>query len=96
MTGDLTFSTPGAGIRIKEGANAKAGIVTLIGGTATVATTVVTDVSRIHLTAQTLGTVTVPSALSVSARTAGTSFTILASQNTDTSAVAWLIVEPSP
>lgn len=70
------------------------GLVTLIAGTATVLTSAVTGTSRIHLTAQTLGTVTAPSALTVSARTSGTSFTILASQSADTSDVAWSI-DPS-
>jgi hypothetical protein len=68
-----------------------AGLTTLVAGTAVVAATAVTSTSRIRLTAQSLGTVTVPSALAVSARTPGTGFTILASQNTDTSAVAWSI-----
>jgi len=68
-----------------------AGLATLVGGTAVVLTSAVTATSRIRLTGQSLGTVTVPSALTVSARTPGTSFTILASQSTDTSDVAWLI-----
>lgn len=67
------------------------GTATLVGGTVTVNTTTVTATSRIRLTAQNLGTVTVPSALAVSARTPGSSFTILASQATDTSDVAWHI-----
>jgi hypothetical protein len=67
------------------------GVVTLVAGTAVVTTTAVSATSRIQLTAQTLGTVTAPSALMVSDRTAGTSFTILASQVTDTSVIAWLI-----
>lgn len=96
LTGDLTFTTVGKGIRMKEGTNARAGIATLAAGTVTIATTAVTAISRVHLTNQTLGTVTAPSALGVSARTAGTSFTVLASQATDTSTVAWVIVEPSP
>ena len=70
---------------------AVAGLATLAAGTATVAALSVTALSRIRLTAQNLGTVTVPSALAVSARTPGTGFTILASQGTDTSDVAWLI-----
>jgi hypothetical protein len=65
------------------------GLVTLVAGTAVIAEPSVTALSRIRLNAQNLGTVTVPSALTVSARTPGTGFTILASQNTDTSDVAW-------
>jgi hypothetical protein len=36
-----------------------------------------------------------PGFLRVSARTAATSFTILSSSGTDTSVVAWLLVEPA-
>lgn len=71
------------------------GVVVLVDGTATVAVLGVTAVSRIGLTAQALGTVTVPSALAAASRVPGTSFTILASQPTDTSTVAWWIMEPS-
>lgn len=69
------------------------GTATLVGGTVVVSTTRVAADSRILLTAQSLGTVTAPSALAVSARTPGTSFTILASQATDTSTVAWRILD---
>ena len=100
-----TFATPpvlgsgtpnevhSTGLSVVEGANAKQGIATLVAGTVVVANTSVTANSRILLTAQNLGTVTAPSSLCVSARTAGTSFTILASQNTDTSTVAYEIFE---
>ena len=73
------------------GANS-AGSVALVGGTATVATTAVTANSLIRLTCQALGTVIVPSALCVSALTASTNFTILASDATDTSTIFWEIV----
>ena len=46
----------------------------------------------IFLTSQALGTDTVASALCVSAKTAGTSFVITASQATDTSTIAWFII----
>jgi hypothetical protein len=68
------------------------GTVALASGTATVATTAVTANSMIFLTCQALGTVIVPSALCVSAKTASTSFVITASQATDTSTIAWFIV----
>ncbi len=93
--GQLVLSTIGKGISIAEGTNAKMGVATLVTGTKVVATTAVTANSRIFLTCQSLGTVTVPSALAVSARTAATSFTILASDSSDTSVVAWLIFEPA-
>jgi flagellar basal body rod protein FlgF len=92
--GSLDVSLAGQGLRVAEGANAKQGVATLVAGTVTVANTSVTANSRIMLTCQSLGTVVVPSALCVSALVAGTSFTILASQNTDTSVIAYEIFEP--
>ena len=83
------------GLRVSEGSNAKQGIAVLVAGTVVVANTSVTANSRIFLTAQNLGTVTAPSALCISARTPATSFTILASQNTDTSTIAYEIFEPA-
>ena len=94
--GNITLSTVGKGILIKEGTNAKMGIATLAGGTVTVNTTAVTANSRIFLTNQILGTVAVASGYAVTARTAATSFTITASIGTDTSQIAWMIVEPAP
>jgi hypothetical protein len=94
ISGDLQINTAGKGVSIKEGSNAKMGIATLSAGTVVVSTTAVTATSRIFLTAQTLGTITVPVGLAVSARTAATSFTILSGNLTDTSTVAWMIVEP--
>jgi len=93
-TGDVSVETAGNGLKIKEGSNAKMGTATLVLGTLVVSTTAVTANSRIFLTAQSLGT-SVPAALAVSARTAATSFTILSSDLTDTSVVAWMIVEPA-
>ncbi len=94
-SGDVKITTAGKGLYVKEGSNATMGIATLVLGTVVVATNKVTATSRIQLTAQTLGTVAVPQALAVSARTASTSFTILSSDLTDTSTVAWMIVEPA-
>lgn len=73
------------------GANS-AGTVALVAGTVVVATTAVGANSRVRLTCQALGTVTAPSALCVSAKSTGVSFTILASQGTDTSTIFWEIV----
>jgi len=69
-----------------------AGTVALVGGTIVVTTTAVSATSQIRLTCQALGTVVVPSALCVSAKSTGVSFTILASQVTDTSTIFWEIV----
>lgn len=92
MAGSLDLNTVGQGIKVKEGANGKQGVATLAAGTVTVSTTTVTANSRIFLTCNTPGGT--PGWLQVSARTAGTSFTILSSSNTDTSVVAYQIFEP--
>ena len=84
----------GSGLSVAEGSNARQGIATLATGTVTVANTSVTANSRIFLTVQSLGTVTAPWALAVSARVPGASFTILSAAVTDTSVVAYEIFEP--
>lgn len=91
--GDLGFSVVGKGIRITEGTNAKMGLAVLVAGTVTVNTTVVTASSRIFLTNNVAGGT--PGFLRISARVAGTSFTITSSSASDTSSVAWMIVEPT-
>lgn len=63
-------------------------------GAVTVSDTGATASTRYFLTAHALGTVSVPSAYYVSARSAGTSFTITASAATDTSTIDWMAVEP--
>ncbi len=92
---DFAINIAGKGLRVKEGSNAKMGTATLVAGAATVATTAVTASSRIFLTAQSLGTVTAPKALAVTARTAATSFVITSADATDTSVIAWHIIEPA-
>jgi hypothetical protein len=82
----------GAGLKVKEGSNAKQGTATLAAGTVVVANTSVTASSRIVLTAQDNNTT---GALRVSARTAGTSFTITSSNAGDTGVVAYQIFEPA-
>jgi len=93
-TADLRIATAGYGLRIKEGINARMGVATLVAGTVTVANTSITASSRIMLTVQSLGTVTTPQPVAVTARTAGTSFTITSASASDTSVVAWQAVEP--
>ncbi|WP_275558503.1 hypothetical protein [Streptomyces sp. 5-6(2022)] len=90
---DVRVATAGRGLMVAEGSNAKMGTATLTAGAATVSTTAVTANSRIFLTNQALGGTA--GFLRVSARTAGTSFTITSSSGTDTSTVAWMIVEPA-
>jgi hypothetical protein len=92
LAGDLLIGVAGKGIRVEEGTNATMGVATLVTGAVTVATTEVTANSRIFLTKNS-GSST--GALRVSARVAGTSFTITSSDGADTSTVAWLIVEPA-
>ena len=67
------------------------GRATLAAGTVTVNHPAVTAASNIMLTAQSLGTVTAPQALAVTARVAGTSFTVTSGANDDTSVVAYEI-----
>lgn len=92
--GILDLKTAGQQLRIKEGANAIMGAVALVAGSSVVATTAVTATSRIFLTSQVDGGA--PGFLRVSTRTAATSFTITSSSGTDTSTVAWLIINPGP
>lgn len=89
----LVLAAAGGGLQVKEGTNATMGQATLVAGTVTVNTTKVTANSRIMLTPQTTGGG--PGSLRISARVAGTSFTITSTSGTDTSAVAWWIVEPA-
>lgn len=91
----LTLGTAGGTLLIKEGANASSGAAPLVAGTVTVNTTKVTANSRIQLSVQALGTVAAPKAVGVTARVAGTSFTITSADATDTSVIAWHIIEPA-
>jgi hypothetical protein len=95
VNGNLSLVTAGNGLSIKEGTNACSGVATLTAGSAVVSTNKVTANSRIQLTIQSLGTVTVPKAIGVTARTAGTSFTITSADATDTSVIHWLLIEPA-
>ncbi len=76
------------------GAADTAGKTTLVAGTKTVATTAVTASSLIFVTVQSLGTVATPMAMTIENVVAGASFDITSSDATDTSVVAWFIVEP--
>lgn len=91
--GQVMIQTAGRGLSVKEGSNCKMGVSALVGGTVTVSTTAVTTSSRIFLTSNTDGGT--PGWLRVSARVNGTSFTITSSSGSDTSTVAWILVEPS-
>ena len=91
----LSTTTISQGIKISTmTANPIMGSATMVGGTVVVNNTRVTANSIIILTAQNnAGTI---GSVSVSARTAGTSFTIKSTNALDVSRVGWLILEPSP
>lgn len=91
--GNFLIQQAGKGFRVKEGSNAKQGTATLVSGAVTVSNTSVTANSRIFLTSQADGGT--PGWLRVSARSAGTSFTITSSSGSDTSTVAYQIFEPA-
>lgn len=92
LNGSLTLGTAGNKLNITTGTNASAGKSTLVAGTVTVSTTAVTASSIIILTCQVLGTVTVASALTIGTVVAGTSFVINSAVVTDTSTIAWFII----
>ncbi|MDE2101938.1 MAG: hypothetical protein KGL39_32125 [Patescibacteria group bacterium] len=89
--GGVDIQNVGAGLHVAEGANAKQGVATLAAGTVTVANTSTTATSRIFVEGNADGGA--PGWSRVSARTAGTSFTITSSSATDTSSVAYEIFE---
>lgn len=92
VKGNLTLGTAGNKIKITEGTNASVGVATLVAWTVTVNTTAVTANSRIFLTRQTTAG-TLGASVDVTARTAGTSFTITSNGSVlDTSTVAWMII----
>lgn len=93
-TANLKLGTAGNGLYVKEGTNATMGTATLVAGTVVVNTTKVTANSRIFLEVNG-GTLTNVGAVYVSARTAGTSFTITSLNILDASNVAWVLLEPS-
>ena len=92
-SGSHSLMVNGAGYRVTEGTNCKAGTATLVAGTVTVSNTTVTANSKIYLSHFTPGGTV--GWLRVSARTAGTSFTITSSSGTDTSVVSYMIFEPA-
>lgn len=91
--GSFAVTTAGSGLQVKEGANAKQGTAVLAAGTVTVGNTAITANSRVFLTIQVPGGAV--GAVYVSARVAGTSFTIKSTSATDTSTVAYEIIEPA-
>lgn len=93
-TGNVLISTIGKGLQVKTGTNSKIGTAVLSGGTILVANTAVTANSIIFLTTQVSGSGI--GAPYISAKVAGTSFTISSTNVLDTSTVGWMIVEKIP
>lgn len=88
----LNLGSAGGGVQIKEGANARMGVSTLVAGTVTVANTSVTANTRVATFRQAVGgTLGHLSTTKVN----GTSFTITASGGADTSVIAWVLFEAS-
>lgn len=92
VDGSIAILDNNSGLVISEGPNSTIGQETLVGGSVVVSNTLVTADSRIFLTIQAPGGVV--GSVYVSARTPGVSFTISSTSGSDTSEVAWLIVEP--
>lgn len=91
---DAATSVEAAALKVvNTGTDATMGRAVLVAGTKVVTTSAVTASSNIFLTTNVPGGT--PGWLQVSARSAGTSFTILSSAGADTSTVSWLIVEPA-
>jgi hypothetical protein len=86
------LSAAGRHPRYSTAANMAMGTATLAAGTVTVANTSVTASSVIFLSRATTGGTTGQLSYTI---TAGTSFTINSSSNTETSTVNWLIAEPA-
>jgi hypothetical protein len=93
VNGNLAISTVGNGIQVKGGSNAKIGSGTLVGGTVTISNTSVTTNSKIFVQDTTSGSLANVGSLVVSAKSAGTSFTVTSSNILDTSTFDYFIVE---
>lgn len=90
--GQLMLLKVGAGLWIKEGANASSGVATLdVGGSITVNNTRVTANTRIHYSVQEAAGV--QGFLSVT-RVPGVSFTFTSTNVADLSTIAWWLLEP--
>lgn len=92
-TGDFAITTPGKGLKVKEGANSKLGSAALVAGKVTVANTSITAESRIFVTRK--GAAAKAGALTVTAKVAATSFTVESSNAEDASEFDYFIVEPA-
>lgn len=78
-------------IYIQEGSDANMGVATLVGGTVTVNNLKITANTRIFYSVQTAGGT---QGFLSTTRVANTSFTINSTSGTDTSTIAWVLIEP--
>lgn len=90
----IAVSHLGSGFLVKEGSNARMGSVALVGGTATILNTTITANTRIFLTNNSQMALNPIGFMRVTARIPGVSFTISSSQGSDTSTIAWILIEP--
>jgi len=91
----VSISDLGSGFLIKEGSNARMGVVTLSAGSATVLNSTVTANTRIFLTVNNQSSLNLLGFLRVTGRTPGVSFSISTGIALDSgSVVGWLLIEP--
>lgn len=100
--GEIGVATDTGDIRVGDGVNQfetlktaggiRKGRATLVAGTVTVANTTITATTIILAQHQTLGTVTAAKILTLT-RSAGVSFTITSTDNTDTSVIGYVLIE---
>ena len=95
LINDVKVTTAGKGLYVKTGSNAKIGSVGLTTGAAVVANTSITANSVVLTSITALGTVTDPMPLLITLNP-GVGFTITSEDATDTSTVAWFVVESIP
>lgn len=79
-------------LEVLDGSNKRMGTAVLVAGSVTVSNTTVTANTRIFTSRQAAGGTL--GHLSIGTVVAGTSFVINSSSGTDTSTVAWLLIEP--
>lgn len=91
----VAISDQGSGFLIKEGSNARMGVVTLSAGSATILNSTVTANTRIFLTVNNQSSLNLLGFLRVTGRTPGVSFSISTGIALDFgSVVSWLLIEP--
>lgn len=91
INANLILGTAGNKLNITTGSNASVGTGTLVGGTVTISTTAVTANSLIFLQ-DTASSITNVGTLTVSAKVAGTSFTVTSTLVLDVSTFNWWII----